>query len=269
MSLRRIGLSWWRDGLGGGEVLPPLPSEADEAAEADESRLAGITQHFSRVLRLDARPAPPSATLRRAAEFQYRGPDLTKTLPADLKARAARAARQNASARRRSHGLRCAFARAAPHAPPRTPQARLVIFYLDPRSFAALACTCRAWRALSVGANALWRDKLAVLQLLWPDAGLPSDEGIITYYRVGGTDATAWARRYAKAQATAPKLSATACECAGSEGFRTRLFGAAADEHGACARADAPCACGALACRPARALLPWLCERTLAPSRAA
>jgi hypothetical protein len=124
MSLRRIGLSWWRDGLGGGEVLPPLPSEADEAAEADESRLAGITQHFSRVLRLDARPAPLSG-LRRASEFQYRGPDLTKTLPADLKARAARAARQNVSARRRSLGLRCAL-----H---------------TPRLTRRLACRRRAW----------------------------------------------------------------------------------------------------------------------------
>jgi hypothetical protein len=117
---------------------------------------------------------------------------------------------------------------AHPHSPERAqcapPQARLVIFYLDPRSFAALACTCRAWRALSVGPDSLWRDKLSVLSALWPDAGLPSDEGILTYYRVGGRDPTAWARRYARAQAIAPKLSATACTCAGAEQFRTRLF---------------------------------------------
>ena len=99
-----------------------------------------------------------------------------------------------------------------------------MIFYLDPRSFAALACTCRAWRALSVGPDSLWRDKLSVLEALWPDAGLPSDEGIVTYYRVGGRDPTAWARRYARAQAIAPKLSATQCTCAGAEQFRTRLF---------------------------------------------
>ncbi len=111
-----------------------------------------------------------------------------------------------------------------------------MIFYLDPRSFAALACTCKAWRALGVGADSLWRDKLSVLQALWPNAGLPSDEGILTYYRVGGTDPTAWARRYAKAQAVAPKLSATACDVAGAEGFRTRIFGdGRTEERGACA----------------------------------
>jgi hypothetical protein len=78
-----------------------------------------------------------------------------------------------------------------------------------------------------------------VLQALWPDAGLPSDEGILTYYRVGGTDATAWARRYIKAQSIASKLSAVACTCAGAENFRARIFGAAADEHGARAQPGA------------------------------
>jgi len=119
-----------------------------------------------------------------------------------------------------------------------------VIFYLDPRSFAALACTCRAWRALSVGPDSLWRDKLSVLEALWPDCGLPSDEGIVTYYRVGGRDPTAWARRYARAQAIAPKLSATSCTCAGAEQFRTRLFtNGRGDEEGTCPRAWA-CATG-------------------------
>ncbi len=78
-----------------------------------------------------------------------------------------------------------------------------------------------------------------MLQALWPDAGLPSDEGILTYYRVGGTDATAWARRYIKAQSIASKLSAVACTCAGAENFRARIFGAAADEHGARAQPGA------------------------------
>ncbi len=88
-----------------------------------------------------------------------------------------------------------------------------------------------------MGPDSLWRDKLSVLSALWPDSGLPSDEGIITYYRVGGRDPTAWARRYARAQAIAPKLSATACTCAGAEQFRTRLFAnGRGDDDGACTR---------------------------------
>jgi hypothetical protein len=94
-SMRRVGLSWWRDGLGGGEVLPPLPARDEEPEEEDG--VEGLTHHFSRVFnRLDvsgrapaAHHDAPLAATRRAAEFQYRGPDLTRTLPPDLKARLA------------------------------------------------------------------------------------------------------------------------------------------------------------------------------------
>jgi hypothetical protein len=108
--MRRVGLSWWRDGLGGGEVLPPLPARDEEPEEEDG--VEGLTHHFSRVFNRPvvsgrapaAHHDPPLAATRRAAEFQYRGPDLTRTLPPDLKARLLRCshahAPQNGAARR-------------------------------------------------------------------------------------------------------------------------------------------------------------------------
>jgi hypothetical protein len=110
MALRRVGLSWWREGLGGGEVQAP-PPEAQREADA---ALAGITQHFSRVLHLEAGRAVPRT--RRATEYQYRGPDLTKTLPPALKARPAsrsrgRAGRPHALAHPPHAASRCVSAR--------------------------------------------------------------------------------------------------------------------------------------------------------------
>ena len=89
-ALKRVGLSWWRDGLGGGVVPPAAPSQSRNDAEI--ARVAALTEHFTRIVALDpSRPAvlrgPRVEPHSRAAEFQYRGPDLTRTLPPDLKAR--------------------------------------------------------------------------------------------------------------------------------------------------------------------------------------
>ena len=90
-ALKRVGLSWWRDGLGGGVVPAAPPSQSRNDAEI--ARVAALTEHFTRIVALDpSRPnvlRGPRVEPRRAAEFQYRGPDLTRTLPADLKARCA------------------------------------------------------------------------------------------------------------------------------------------------------------------------------------
>ena len=89
-ALKRVGLSWWREGLGGGVVPPAPPSQSRNDAEI--ARVAALTEHFTRIVALDpSRPAvlrgPKVEPHSRVAEFQYRGPDLTRTLPADLKAR--------------------------------------------------------------------------------------------------------------------------------------------------------------------------------------
>ena len=44
----------------------------------------------------------------------------------------------------------------------------------------------------------MWRDKLLLLENQWPGIVLPSEEGIIQYYEMGGTDPIAWARRCAR-----------------------------------------------------------------------
>ena len=93
-TLHRIGLSWWRDGLGGGEVTAPVRQRQRAAAEeVADARVAGITAHFSRLVTADTSSAGrrgPMPASRRAAEYQWRGPDLTRMLPPDLKARRGR-----------------------------------------------------------------------------------------------------------------------------------------------------------------------------------
>ena len=221
-----------------------------------------------------------------AAQF-YGGPDLLSALPMELKVGA-----------RGSHTSRVAIGAASllelaciyPSEPPAKRQARLVILYLPPSAFAALASTsrvrafaiytraarrvplfvmadicmpctaaahvgattphaccrtvlrhreiletlplilartcgisltaalrCRAqsWHELSAGADSMWRDKLLLLENQWPGIVLPSEEGIIQYYEMGGTDPIAWARRrapYAPEQRSLPaRTSSRGC----------------------------------------------------------
>ena len=118
-ALRRVGLSWWRDGLGGG-VVPAAP-ESEGRNEADLARVAALTEHFTRIVALDpSRPAvlrgPRMQPSNRASEFQYRGPDLTRTLPPDLKARGGGCGAARLRARARARALaatQCAPLRAA------------------------------------------------------------------------------------------------------------------------------------------------------------
>ena len=114
-ALQRIGLSWWRDGLGGGEVTAPVRQR--QAEEVADARVAGITAHFSRLVTADTSAAGrrgPVPASRRAAEYQWRGPDLTRMLPPDLKAR-----RGVWDAVGMQRGARMAFSRKARHVPTR------------------------------------------------------------------------------------------------------------------------------------------------------
>ena len=188
----RLGRSWWHSGLGGGEVQgvgETQQSDANFLASALCSSLASAC--LSGRVTLGERHTPALAPV--GAAGTYVGPDLLRTLPADL-------------------------------------VLRLGMFYLDPRSLASLACTCRRWRAVTLGADSVWHEKLEVLESVWPAARLSPT--MLEYYALEGSAthgegpaSTLWLRRYARAQLVANKLScASSCEVAGARGFQTRLF---------------------------------------------
>lgn len=88
--------------------MPPAPP-TEGSNDADIARAAALTEHFTRIVALDpSRPVvlrgPRIQPQSQAGELQYRGADLTRTLPADLKARLARRLARGGCGPRAAHG---------------------------------------------------------------------------------------------------------------------------------------------------------------------
>ena len=195
---KRLGRSWWLSGLGGGTVTAEEQMQTLALGRSDTEVLQDVLCDTIVEALATGRlvSAPPAGEVRAdnsrlPPPWPFQAPCPLNALTYDLKR-------------------------------------RLAILYFDPRTMAALACTCRSWRAVMTGPESLWKEKLTLLQLAWPAAKL--DDRMLEYYSLqepeGGEveGGTLWMRRYARLQSVANKLSATACDVAGNRGFHARLF---------------------------------------------
>ena len=193
---KRLGRSWWFAGLGGGTVTGE--EHVQTSTHQSDAEVLHDVLVDTIVEALATGRLVNSAVGEARAEAARRPPPWPSQAPCPLNTL--------------THDMR----------------RRLALLYLDPRSLACLACTCRLWRHLTTGPSSLWKDKLQLLQLAWPAVRL--DERMLEYYSLeepGGGEqegGTLWARRYARLQAVANKLSVTACDVAGNRGFHARLF---------------------------------------------
>jgi hypothetical protein len=195
---KRLGHSWWFSGLGGGTVTGEDQLAALHLGRSDTEVLQDVLcDAIAEALSAGRLVSTPVGEVR--ADRERPPPPWPSQAPCPLNAL--------------THDLK----------------RRLALLYFDPRSLAALACTCRTWRAVTLGPKSLWGEKLALLQLAWPAAKL--DDRMLEYYSLqepeGGEveGGTLWMRRYARLQSVANKLSVTAsCDVAGNRGFHARLF---------------------------------------------